>query len=86
MQAKEDQQRNESFTSAQSGESPGKQQPLMHALSERITAPGGMLSCLVTPPRTPRRTISGLPAQPGGADPASAGEASRTLVEATPRW
>ena len=47
LQAKEELQTADSFTSAKSGTSPSKQR-----LSERITAPGGVLSCLLTPRKT----------------------------------
>ena len=72
----------DSFMSARSDSSPVKQQPpLVHALSERLSGPNGMLSCLGTPPRTPRPATVDPPLALGG--PTT--EAVRATPTATPR-
>ncbi|EIE19554.1 hypothetical protein COCSUDRAFT_67698 [Coccomyxa subellipsoidea C-169] len=82
VDAKEEMHTADSFTSAHSAASPTKQQqepPLVHALSARLSGPNGMLSCLGTPPRTPRAaTAADLPATAGGS-------AAAALPTATPR-
>ena len=82
MQAKEEMQPEDSFTSARSDSSPTKQQPpLVHALFARLSGPNGMLSCLGTPPRNPRATTADPPAAQGG----TAMESARPTPTATPR-
>ncbi len=82
MQAKDEMQRADSFTSAQSqATTPRRQQPLMHAMFERISrSPNGILSCLYqTPPRTPRAATPDPSTATGEKKPAAA------AATATPR-
>ncbi|CAL8471190.1 g10732 [Coccomyxa elongata] len=82
VDAKEEMQTADSFTSAQSqATTPRRQQPLLHALSERIScSPNGILSCLnQTPPRTPRAATPDPSTATGEKKPAAA------AATATPR-